>query len=204
MSSSYSPNPVSFNLRLLLVSLTIWGRCKIRLITWRGCRIHLFHSLIRCVRVVVNFMGLRADFRHVGTFKNVVMALSRFSPRTYLVALIQTRTHMSPCGSSKLYRLLNGGLYRKPSHITFRRLTVNFPFRSGTCFASFLLLGFLEIGQEMYVPFLVSTYRVLFQSNFFFFLSENPFNYDENDLGTSKNVPLSNFARYTHPLHFYV
>jgi len=48
---------------------------------------------------------------------------------------------------------------------------------SGTTFASFLILGFLEIGQEMcvIVPPLTR-----------FFLtpcSENPFSYDENDLG---------------------
>jgi len=50
----------------------------------------------------------------------------------------------------------------------------------GTCFASFLLLGFLEIGQEMYVTSLpsLSCYLSLSLS----INSENPFNYDENDL----------------------
>jgi ion channel-forming bestrophin family protein len=69
----------------------------------------------------------------------------------------------------------------------------------GTAFASFLLLGFLEIGQEMYV--FVKLYivkRPILRH------SENPFNYDMNDLGqhvasvgkSSTNGPFSDLDHF--------
>lgn len=63
---------------------------------------------------------------------------------------------------------------------TFGWLTI-----PGTAFATFLYLGFLEIGQQMCVsppdpsfPFTDLCY------------SENPFNYDLNDLGMSFYISL--------------
>lgn len=56
---------------------------------------------------------------------------------------------------------------------SFKYLTI-----PGTAFAAFLLLGFLEIGQEMYVSLLCLRKLISLTT-----VSENPFNYDLNDLG---------------------
>jgi len=62
-----------------------------------------------------------------------------------------------------------------------------------TAFASFLLLGFLEIGQEMYVLQVVlkdqPTYECIPSS-------ENPFNYDYNDLGKGSSFPIGTYQLY--------
>jgi hypothetical protein len=54
---------------------------------------------------------------------------------------------------------------------------------SASCFAAFLLLGFLEIGQEMYVHTTLNLLMLDFSDHPTRSFSENPFNYDENDLG---------------------
>lgn len=63
-------------------------------------------------------------------------------------------------------------------------LTLIILLHSGTAFASFLLLGFLEIGAEMQVSFLLYLTPVqCINHPHHNHHSENPFNYDANDLG---------------------
>lgn len=58
-----------------------------------------------------------------------------------------------------------------------------------SAFASFLLIGFLEIGQEMYVY--LSSHQKSFDSIIMIDkISENPFNYDLNDLGEYSRAHL--------------
>ena len=66
-------------------------------------------------------------------------------------------------------------------------LTAGMGLGRATAFVAFLLLGFLEIGQEMYVWPPGSSYACAYKPST---CSENPFDYDKNDLGEH---PADNF-----------